>query len=157
MSPASDLTTLLARLVQSGTEFILVGGLAAVAQGAPISTFDVDVVHRRTPENVGRLLTFLSEVQAKYRSRPDLPIAQAVLLGQGHALLMTSLGPLDVLGAIEDGMSYDDLVPLSILVEFGGASLRVLSLETIVQLKRRSSDNKDKLRLPILEEALRRR
>lgn len=42
------------------------------------------------------------------------------------------------------------------MLELAGAPLRVLSLETIVRLKRLSSDNKDKLRLPVLEEALRR-
>ena len=55
MSQASELTTLLERIVASGAEFVLVGGLAAVAQGAPITTYDVDVVQRRTPENVERL------------------------------------------------------------------------------------------------------
>jgi len=158
MAERNDLTTLLERLVVSGVEFVLVGGLAAVAQGAPISTFDVDVVHRRTPDNIERLLAFLDAVHARYRHRPGpaLPIDRATLLGPGHALFMTDLGPLDVLGAIEEGMDYDDLVPQSRSVEFSGATLRVLSLDTIVRLKRLSSDNKDKLRLPVLEEALRR-
>ncbi len=35
------LETLLARLASSGAEFVLVGALAAVAQGAPLTTFDV--------------------------------------------------------------------------------------------------------------------
>jgi hypothetical protein len=48
---AADLTTLLERLVAAEVEVVLVGGLAAVVQGAPITTFDVDVVHRRTEEN----------------------------------------------------------------------------------------------------------
>lgn len=30
-------------------ELVLVGVLSAVMQGAPVATFDVDVVHRRTP------------------------------------------------------------------------------------------------------------
>ena len=58
-SPPQSLTTLLARLAASGTEFLLVGGLAAVSQGAPLTTTDVDVVHRREPDNVARLLVFL--------------------------------------------------------------------------------------------------
>jgi hypothetical protein len=37
-----------------------------------------------------------------------------------------------------------------------GHSLRVLQLETIVGLKRTSTDPKDKLRVPVLEAALRR-
>ena len=43
-SPPGDLTTLLSKLASSGVEFVLVGGLAAVAQGAPITTHDVDIV-----------------------------------------------------------------------------------------------------------------
>ena len=68
---------------------------------------------------------------------------------------MTDLGPLDCLGAIEDGMSYDDLVPLSIEIDLDGKRLRVLGLETVVRLKRGSTALKDRLVLPILEETLR--
>lgn len=37
-SPPAALTTLLTELAASGAEFVLVGGLAAVAQGAPLTT-----------------------------------------------------------------------------------------------------------------------
>jgi hypothetical protein len=159
MSQAHDLTTLLDLLAASGADFVLVGGLAAVAQGAPISTFDVDIVHRRTPENVDRLLALLSSIHARYRNRPGPPLApdRSALLGPGHSLFVTDLGPFDLLGAIEEGLSYDDLLPESNVVQLDGRGVRVLSLETIVRLKRLSSDNKDKLRLPVLEEALRRK
>jgi hypothetical protein len=159
MADPNDLTTLLDQLVASGTEFILVGGLAAVAQGAPISTFDVDIVHHRTPDNVDRLITFLATADARYRNRPGprLAIDRRAFLGTGHSLLMTAFGPLDVLGGIEEGMGYEELLPQSLSVQLGDSTLRVLSLEVIVRLKRASSDNKDKLRLPVLEEALRRR
>ena len=59
MASPPSLTTLLARLAASGADFLLVGGLAAVAQGAPLTTVDVDVVHRREEGNVDRLLAFL--------------------------------------------------------------------------------------------------
>ncbi len=52
---AADLTTLLERLLEAEVKVVLVGGLAAVVQGAPLTTFDVDVVHRRTEENVDRV------------------------------------------------------------------------------------------------------
>jgi hypothetical protein len=70
-----------------------VGGLAAVAQGAPITTHDVDVVHARTPANVDRLLAWLATVHARYR-RPGPPLAPSrdALLGPGHNLFMTDLG-----------------------------------------------------------------
>jgi hypothetical protein len=42
---SADLTTLLERLLAAEVEVVLVGGLAAVVQGAPVTTFDVDVGH----------------------------------------------------------------------------------------------------------------
>lgn len=158
-SPPAELTTLLSKLASSGAEFVLVGGLAAVAQGAPLTTQDVDVVHRRTAENVDRLLTFLAGLNACYRERPDVAIrpSRDALLGAGHNLLMTDLGPLDLLGTIEGGRGYDDLVASAVSVELHGHSVRVLALETLAQLKRGATSPKDKRTLAILEETLRRR
>src|SRR5687767_11637705 len=126
-----DLTTLLERLVASGTEFVLVGGLAAVAQGAPITTFDVDIVHQRTPENVGRLLALFRELHARLRGQPDPPLLpdRAALLGPERWLLATDLGPLDVLGAIEGGRTYEELAPDCVVLELEDRPLRVLSLD----------------------------
>jgi hypothetical protein len=157
-SQPSNLTTLLAELAASGVEFVLVGGLAAVAQGAPVTTFDVDIVHARTPENIDRLLTFLGQVHASYRGRPGgdpLPPSRTALEGPGHSLFMTDLGPLDVLGEIEDGLSFDDLLPSAIEIELSGHVVRVLSLAEIVRQKRGSTHPKDQQALPVLEEALR--
>jgi hypothetical protein len=158
MAANADLSTLLECLLVADVEFVLVGGLAAVVQGAPITTLDVDIVHRRTEENVDRLLDFLASVGARYRNRPGspLPPSRSALLGPGHSLFMTDLGPLDVLGAIEGGAEFDQLVPLSPPIQVAGHSLYVLSLGTIVGFKRASADPKDKLRLPVLEAVLRR-
>jgi hypothetical protein len=156
---AADLTTLLERLLAADVEFVLVGGLAAVVQGAPLTTFDVDVVHRRTDENVDRLMAFLTSVGARYRNRPSPPLLpqRNALLGPGHSLFMTDLGPLDALGAIEGGADYDHLLPESLSVPIGGRTVHVLSIAKIVDLKRASSDPKDKLRLAVLEAVLQRR
>jgi hypothetical protein len=136
---------------------VLVGALAAVAQGAPITTHDVDVVHARTRENVARLIAALSRLNARYRGRPvSSPPEPAALAGPGHSLFVTDLGPLDCLGAIEGGMGYDDLLPFSILIDLDGRPLTVLGLETIVRIKRGSSAPKDRLVLTVLEETLRR-
>jgi hypothetical protein len=61
---AVDLAALLAKLSDAQVEFIIVGGAAAVIQGAPITTNDLDIVHRRTPENVARLLEVLLSLDA---------------------------------------------------------------------------------------------
>jgi hypothetical protein len=43
-------------LVAGDVEFVVVGMAAGVLQGAPVSTLDLDIVYRGTPENVKRLL-----------------------------------------------------------------------------------------------------
>lgn len=157
-SPPSGLTTLLARLAASGTDFVLVGALAAVAQGAPLTTMDVDVVHRRDPGNVDRLLAFLESVEARYRGRPAgqvLRPTREALLGDGHQLLMTTLGPLDVLGAVERGAGYEDLARDSVTVEVEGQAVKVASLRTLVELKRGAASAKGRLALAVLEATLR--
>jgi hypothetical protein len=151
-SPPVSLTTLLAELAASGVEFILVGGLAAVAQGAPVTTHDIDIVPHRTADNIDVLCQFLRTHSAQYRGRPDrLEPAAHALLGTGHHLLSTDLGPLDVLGAIEGGRDYEALIPHAITIDLDGRQLRVLSLEMLAELKRLSPHPKDKLMLAILE------
>ena len=158
-SPPSGLTTLLARLAASGTDFVLVGALAAVAQGAPLTTLDVDVVHRRGADNVDRLLDFLASIDARYRGRPPgqvLRPTREALLGAGHQLLTTNLGPLDVLGAVEGGRGYDDLVHESIAIEVEGERVKVLRLRMLAELERGATSAKGLLALAVLEETLRR-
>jgi hypothetical protein len=158
MDEPRQLTSILGVLLGEGLEFVLVGALAAVAQGAPVTTHDVDIVHRRTPENLDRLMAALAKLNARYRGRaPDSPVPpdRKALATTGHSLFMTDLGPLDCLGAIEGGRAYDDLVPLSVEAEMDG-HLLVLGLPTIVELKRHSTEAKDRLMLPVLEETLKR-
>jgi hypothetical protein len=103
----ADLSALLKGLNEAGIEFILVGGLAAVAQGVPVTTFDVDVVHRRTDKNVKKLLRFLKSIDAYQRRSDDKVIEpnEKDLKGKDHVLLTTRFGPLDVLAAIALFMS----------------------------------------------------
>ena len=151
---SSPSTNLLTTLAQASVEFILVGGLAAVAQGAPLTTLDVDIVHRRTTDNLERLVSCLLGIDARYRGRPVGDIvrpASAILSGPGHSLLQTSFGPLDVLGAIEGGRDYDQLLPDSIEIMVGDHRIRTLRLETLIELKKMSNRPKDRLTLLILE------
>ncbi|HEY2900790.1 MAG TPA: hypothetical protein VGL59_09460 [Polyangia bacterium] len=145
--------------MSEGIDFVLVGGLAAVTQGAPITTHDVDIVHDRAPANIDRLMNALTKLRARYRGRPidrPLPADRRALATTGHSLFSTDLGPLDCLGAIEGVRTYDDLLPLSVDIELAGFRLRVLGLDVIVQLKRVSNSPKDRAMLPVLEETLKR-
>ena len=152
-----DLGAILEGLIEAGVDFILVGGLAAVVQGAPVTTMDVDIVHKQSSENIAKLLAFLKSIDAFHR-RPDDKVIRPKrgdISGTGHALLATRLGPLDVLAVIEEGKTYEDLLEHTVEIEFRGHTIRVLDLKTLVELKRVSTDPRDRQRLPVLEETLR--
>ena len=152
-----DLSAVLEGLIKADVNFILVGGLAAVVQGAPVTTMDVDIVHSRSSENIVKLLAFLKSIGAVHR-RPDNKVIEPTkrdISGKGHALFSTRLGPLDVLAVIEEGKTYDDLLEHTVDVKFRGHTIKVLDLKMIIELKKASRDPKDKQRLPVLEETLR--
>ena len=152
-----DLGAILEGLIEAGVDFILVGGLAAVVQGAPVTTMDVDIVHNQSPENIAKLLAFLKSIGAFHR-RPDdklIEPQEGDISGMGHALFTTRLGPIDVLAAIEEGRAYGDLVEHTVTIGFRNHTIRVLDLKILIQLKRASTNLKDKQRLPVLEETLR--
>jgi hypothetical protein len=58
-------------LTRRRVDFIIVGGVSAVLHGAPVTKFDLDVVHARDRENVIRLLSALEEFDAVYRVQPE--------------------------------------------------------------------------------------
>jgi len=152
-----DLSAVLEGLIKADVNFILVGGLAAVVQGAPVTTMDIDIVHNRSSENIVKLLAFLKSIGAFHRRLDDKVIepTEGDISGEGHALFSTQLGPLDVLAVIEEGKTYDDLLEHTVDIKFRGHTIKVLDLKMIIELKRASRDPKDKQRLPVLEETLR--
>ena len=137
-------------------EFILVGGLAAVVQGAPIHTFDLDIVFLKTDENLSRLLTALQEIDARYldpAGRHIVPGADNLASFKMHQLV-TALGPLDVMETIGAGMSYADLVHDTQISEVEGINVRVLGLKTVILSKEQANRDKDRATLPVLRRTL---
>jgi len=152
-----DLIGTLRSLCERDIQFVLVGGLAAVLKGAPIQTYDVDLVYSREPANVERLLNFLQEIDAVFRIQPERRLRPTVshLAAGGHLNLLTNLGPLDLLGTIGQGLSYSDLLPLSDEMAISeGIRVRVLNLETLISIKERLGSEKDVAVLPILRQTL---
>jgi hypothetical protein len=111
----------------------VVDGAAAVLHGAPITTEDLDIVHRRTPENVSRLENLLDELDAHVRELANRRLVpqESALLGEGHVLLSMCLGPLDCLGTLSDGRGFEELVSHSESIADEGAEFRVVDLSTL--------------------------
>jgi predicted nucleotidyltransferase len=153
-----DLGRLLGVLTAHEVEFLVVGGVAAALQGAPVTTQDVDIVYRIDEENIGRLLRALDELHAIARGDPrQLRFNETHLRTTGHKLTITDAGALDVLGSIQDGLRYEDLASSSDELEVAGHRTRVLKLELLIDLKRSLARPKDLAMLPVLEATLRER
>jgi len=152
-----DLFALLEVLAEHQVDFIVIGGVGAVLQGAPIATFDLDVVHSRDASNLGRLLSALTALGAYYRGHGERnpPPTLSNLAGPGHHLLMTRAGPLDLLGAVTKGRVYADLLEETIdMVIRPGLSVKVLDLAMIITLKEELGGEKDLAALPVLRRTL---
>src|SRR5690348_8226207 len=114
---ASDFAALLRVLCEHQVQFIIVGGVGAVLRGAPITTFDLDIVHSRSRVNSRRLSQALASVGATYRGHPKKVIPSAALRqSTARHLPSTRYGPLDVLGVAGRGSGYRELLKGSTIV-----------------------------------------
>jgi hypothetical protein len=137
---------LLKLLAESGVEFVVVGGVAAVAHGSARLTQDLDVVYRRTPDNISRLVTCLEPLRPYLRGAPGgLPFRfEAATVERGlNFTLQTNLGALDLLGEITGGGGYEDLLPHTITLHLFGVSCRCLNLRRLIEVKRAAGRPRD--------------
>ncbi|MEQ1886099.1 MAG: nucleotidyltransferase [Bryobacteraceae bacterium] len=142
----TDFRALLTTLHVKRVEFIIVGGAAAVAHGSVRLTYDLDIVYRRTPENIARLVEALAPVHPYLRGvPPGLPFQwDAESLHRGlNFTLVTDIGDIDVLGEITGGGGYEDLLPHSIVLNLFETASPCLNLNKLIQVKRAAGRVKD--------------
>jgi len=102
----TDFNALLRLLAENDVEFIIVGGAAATAHGSARLTLDLDVVYRRSTENITRIVDALKAIKPYLRGAPPgLPFDWSVpTIQKGlNFTLVTTLGALDLLGEIVGG------------------------------------------------------
>jgi len=142
----TDFKALLRLLTENQVEFIIVGGAAATVHGSARLTLDLDIVYRRSDDNISRLVNSLSSIQPYLRGAPPgLPFewsTRTLKMGLNFPLI-TSFGALDLLGEIVGGGSYEELLPETIKVEIAGVDCRCLNLERLIQVKRAAGRPKD--------------
>jgi hypothetical protein len=141
------------RLVDAQVEFVVVGGMSAVLHGAPITTADLDVCYRRTPENIARLARALAPLSPRLRGfPPDLPFVfdeRSIQLGSNFTLEIGDES-FDLLGVMSAIGGYEDIVGQVLELELDGHRVKVLSLEQLIATKTAAGRPKDLAVIPVL-------
>ncbi len=137
---------LLRVLDQAAVEYIVVGGAAGTAHGSARLTQDLDIVYRRSKENIERIVNALAPLKPYPRGAPPgLPFewdALTVRAGLNFTLNIT-LGAIDILGEIAGGGNYEQLLPHTVSLELYGVHCRCLDLDTLIHTKRAAGRPKD--------------
>jgi hypothetical protein len=143
-------------LAEHEVEFIVVGGIAAILQGSPLTTLDLDILYQASEENHVRLASALARLQATYldpagrRIEPDLEKLSSMRI---H-LLETRYGRLDLLKTVGDDLSFEALVDHCLMLDVDRARVRVLRLGKIIETKEQANRPKDQYQLPFLRQLL---
>jgi predicted nucleotidyltransferase len=144
---------LLEVLADSGLDFIVIGGVAAIAHGATTATQDLDIAMQLDAETIRNLLDALAPYEPVHFTRPDLPLMakNAESLAKFRLLMVeTDLGRLDVLSEVEPFDSVAD-VPTVQLPLLPDRQFEVIDLNALIEVKAHVGRGKDK----ILEQELR--
>jgi hypothetical protein len=139
---------LLETLERHGVDFVVVGGVAGLAQGSSYPTYDLDVAYARDPANLRRLADALAAIGVTLRGAPpDLPFQlDAQMLANGANFTFdTEFGSFDVLGDVAGIKSYEELRGASQLKRVAEVEVRVASLDDLISMKRAANRVKDQL------------
>ena len=142
----TDFRALFSLLANNSVEFIIIGGAAATAHGSARLTEDLDIVYRRTEDNIARLVSALAPCNPYLRGAPTgLPFKwnEGTLRNGLNFTLNTTLGALDLFGEITGGGDYDELLPHSIRLRLYGVECYCLGLERLIYVKRAAGRPKD--------------
>ena len=143
-------------LFEHRVDCIILGGVALILHGSTRVTFDLDILYQRSHENIVRLVTALIPFDPKLRlpdGKPvDFPFDEHTIWNGANFTLWTPDFDIDLLASTEDLPSYEAVLPESEVVETNrGRTFRILSLDTLLRIKRRLNRVKDQLALPEIE------
>jgi hypothetical protein len=158
-----DIPRLLDTLDQYRVEFLLVGGIAAIAHGARCPTNDLDCVTRRTPRNLDRLAAAMRELHARLHveglsddeaSTLPVQVVGATLARMEISTWRTDAGDLDILADLPDRAgrrrSFDELITRAERLDLSGLVVQVAALDDVIQSKQWADRPKDRDALPEL-------
>jgi predicted nucleotidyltransferase len=135
-----DFSRLLSALGDERVEFVVIGGVAAIAHGARRTTLDLDIVPRPLHENYVRLAAALERLGVKGRIDDGEfqsldPLDPVDLARSRNMSLPTSAGQLDVLNRTLGSPSFDELVKRGRALSIAGIPVIVVGIDDLIAMK----------------------
>lgn len=157
--PKYEFGEILRVLKQHDVRFIVIGAIAAIAQGYPLNTQDIDITPARDPANLERLATALVELGARLRVPAEdegvpSPVDAQMLAGADMWTLRTKHGDLDLSYTPSGTQGFEDLRRDARMEEIEGVEVAIASLADIIRSKEAAGREKDRAQLPALRRTL---
>ena len=140
MKPEHTFESILGDLLQAKVNFILVGGLAVELCGFTRATLDVDILIEDSEVNVLRLIDSLKD----FADGESASLTMADFSPEEGCIRIVDEFALDIFTRMT-GRSYDDLLPLAAEYQHRLGSLKYLSAEGLILLKKDSLRPKDQI------------
>jgi hypothetical protein len=151
---------LLVKLQKANVDFVLVGGLAVQLHGYMRMTYDIDLVLAMNDENLAKFI----DVAKSQGLAPVIPVPidslkNAALIDQWHrekGMLAFALREPSVAGSVIDvlvrpDVSFERLFMDASEAQFMGNSIRIASIDHLLEMKRIANRPKDQLDIAALE------
>lgn len=146
--------SLLRRLVAGDVDFVVIGGVAAVAHGSASFTQDLDIAYASDEANLERLGRVLVALGARLRGvTDDVPfVPDGRTLRHIRVLtLETPEGLIDLLAEPDGSPAYDRLRERAVPEEVDGVIVHIASLDDLIAMKKAAGRPKDLVAVEELE------
>ena len=151
---------LLQALSTNGVDFVLVGGMAVQLHGYSRMTYDIDLVLSMTDVNLTRFI----DIAKQFGLAPAIPVPidslkNASLIDQWHrekGMLAFALREPAIAGSVIDvlvrpDVSYERLNTDAVEGQLFGCTVKIASIEHLLEMKRIANRPKDLLDIRALE------
>ncbi len=158
--PAFDPRAMLRRLTEGGVDYVVIGGIAVIAQGYVRTTRDLDIAFSDDAANLEALGHVLTDLEARLRGvDEEIPFTAdaRTLAGAQLLTLETSLGWLDVHKVVPGVRRYEDLRKRATNTIFEGLPVRVASIDDLLSMKASAGRDIDRTDIAALQAIQRRR
>ena len=152
--PNLRVRALLNRFVDAGADFVVIGGVAVIMQGAPRFTKDLDICYSTEIGNLDRLGRVLIALKATLRGvEEDIPFVP-----DGRTLRYTQIltlhtpeGNLDLLARPDGAPTFASLKARADKMTLDGLEVPIASVKDLMAMKRAAGRPQDLVDLETLE------